>query len=51
MDSHRRTTVTEVTPARRNFTAVTEQAGHLNGHKAAAIDAEAFFFFIDRLMS
>lgn len=42
MDSHRRTAVNELTTPGRNFTDVSEQASHLNGHKPPAMDAAAF---------
>lgn len=51
MDSHRRAAVNEVTPASRNFIAVTEQVGHLNGYKAAAMDAEAFHKASQRILA
>ncbi len=51
MDSHRRTAVNEVTPASRNFTPVTEQVGHLNGYKAAAMDADSFHAASQRILA
>lgn len=51
MDSHRRTAVNEVTPATRNFTPVTEQAGHLNGYKTAAMAADSFHAASQRILA
>lgn len=42
MDPHRRTAVNGVAPAGRNFTAVSGQVGHLNGHRTSAMDAAEF---------
>lgn len=42
MDPHRRTAVNEVMSAGRNFTAVSEHVGQLNGHRSTAMDAASF---------
>jgi MoxR-like ATPase len=42
MDPHRLTAVNEVAPPGRNFSPVSGQVGHLNGHRTSAMDAAEF---------
>ncbi|HCC41383.1 MAG TPA: ATPase, partial [Arthrobacter bacterium] len=50
MDSHRRTAVNELTTPVRNFTDVSEQVSHLNGHKPPAMEAAAFHAASQRIL-
>src|SRR5918998_519204 len=50
MDAHRRTAVNEISPAGRNFAAVTEPVTHMNGHKTAPMDAASFHVASQRIL-